>query len=152
MTFARSIAATAIVLGALFATGCGDGKPARVPVSGKVLIDDQPLTKGYIRFVPAKGRPAGAEIGPDGSFKLGTYDEKNPDGAVPGDYSISVTSVESAGSNAQKWLVPQKYNDHQTSELTQKIVGPQNDLVIKLTWEGQKPVVEKLPNEGVPLQ
>src|SRR2546423_15364544 len=34
-----------VLIGALAAcVGCGDGRPARVPVSGIVLIDGQPLT------------------------------------------------------------------------------------------------------------
>ena len=54
----------------LAATGCGDGRPERVPVAGVVLIDGEPLTSGNIKFVPKDGRPSAGKIGPDGRFNL----------------------------------------------------------------------------------
>ncbi|HEY1066327.1 MAG TPA: hypothetical protein VGE52_09470 [Pirellulales bacterium] len=144
----KKLAAWGAALATLAALGCGDGHPQRVPVSGKVMVDGQPLTKGYIRFVPANGRASGADIQPDGSFTLACYDMKNPDGALLGEHAISVVATEPAGSSATKWLVPQKYRDHTTSELKQTIDGPKSDLVVNLTWDGKAPFVEKFSDEG----
>ena len=50
---------TRLVLFMLFfavAVGCGDGRPARVAVAGRVLIDGKPVERGYVRFVP-RGPP-----------------------------------------------------------------------------------------------
>jgi hypothetical protein len=43
-----------LVLGALLAGGCGQGNgPGNlVPVRGKVILDDQPLTSGSVSFRP----------------------------------------------------------------------------------------------------
>jgi hypothetical protein len=52
------------------ALGCGSGKPNNiVAVTGRITLDDQPLEKGLIQFLPTddKGPSAAAEI------KLGEY-------------------------------------------------------------------------------
>ena len=57
--------------------GCGDRRPARVPVSGTVLIDGAAVTRGSIKFVPEHGRPFhSAKSVEDGRFTLTCYDGK----------------------------------------------------------------------------
>src|SRR4051812_10209511 len=70
------------------ASGCGDGRPTRVTVSGIVTIDGAPVTRGSIKFVPEQGRPSFGEIDPDGRFTLTCYDGK--DGALPGKHRVQV--------------------------------------------------------------
>lgn len=53
------------------AAGCGDGRPERVPISGQVLLDGQPLTYGYVRFVPEGARASGGGLDENGRFVLG---------------------------------------------------------------------------------
>ena len=58
---------TRIVLFMLFfavAVGCGDGRPARVPVAGRVLIDGKPFERGYVRFVPQGADPPADRLVP----------------------------------------------------------------------------------------
>ena len=50
--------------------GCGESKPTRVVVSGKVLIDGKPLTHGIVRFIPEHGRPSSSAVLSDGTFDL----------------------------------------------------------------------------------
>jgi hypothetical protein len=137
-----------ILFGALLllTSGCGDGRPKRVPVSGQVLIDGKPLTLGSIYFVPTAARPASAEIGPDGRFTLATFEPG--DGAVPGTHKVSVQAVESVGTNKVRWHAPKKYTDHRTSGVTATIDGPTDSLVIELTWDGGKPFVEQVEGRG----
>ena len=80
------------VLSVMVLPGCGDGRPERVPVSGQVLIDGEPLGVGFIRLVPENARPASARIGPDGRFTLGTFEQD--DGAVPGTHPVVVRAGE----------------------------------------------------------
>src|SRR5687768_6454035 len=81
----------------LLAAGC-DSRPQRVPVSGKVLIDGQPLTYGFVRIIPQDARPATGQIGPDGRFTLTCYDDG--DGCIPGKHAAAVIACESLGANA----------------------------------------------------
>ncbi len=126
--------------------GCGDGRPARVPVAGQVLIDGKPLTLGYIRFVPPDARPSGGEIGPDGRFTLTCYDGQ--DGAVLATHRIEVAAGEDLSQSSKRWHAPKKYADATTSGLSQEVSGPTDSLVINLTWDGKAPYVEKVEAEG----
>jgi hypothetical protein len=120
--------------------GCGDRLPQRVPVSGRVLIDGQPLTQGALMVAPQNERPSMAAIGPDGSFELSCYEKG--DGAVPGTHKVSVTASQSINERTTRWHAPKKYAHINTSGLTVTIDGPTDDLVINLTWDGGQPFVE----------
>lgn len=126
--------------------GCGDGRPARVPVSGHVLIDGKPLTYGFIRLMPEGARAASAQIGPDGRFTLKTFEDG--DGVVPGTHPVMILAAEQVGSNSQKWHAPKKYADPATSGLTAKVDGPTDALRIELSWGGGKPFVETVAGDA----
>jgi hypothetical protein len=64
------------------------------PVSGKVLVKDQPADGAQVVFQPTGGateqKPmAYGTVAADGSFKLRT--EPHGEGAAPGDYDVMVT-------------------------------------------------------------
>ncbi len=131
----------AATLLAATAMGCGDGRPTRVPVSGKVLIDGAPLTRGALRFKPAEGRVATGAVGPDGAFALMTYEPG--DGVVTGTHTVTVHASEELSDGSVRWFVPKKYHHAATSGLSQTIEGPTDNLVIELTWDGKPgPFVE----------
>lgn len=123
-------------------SGCGDGRPKRLAVSGQVLIDGKPLSYGYIRFVPQGARPSGGNLDDDGRFTLSCY-SKN-DGIIPGVHQVEVDASESLSSTKVKWHAPKKYFRYNTSGLTQKIEESTDSLVIELTWDGGKPFVERV--------
>src|SRR5690606_587041 len=90
---ARRTALTAI--GALLVSlaGCDGGEFSTAPVSGKVVMNGQPVTEGNITFSPIaegnselSGKPASGDIGSDGTFTLSTYGEN--DGAVVGKHRV----------------------------------------------------------------
>lgn len=139
MNQSRTIALLAML--APLAVGCGDGRPQRVPVSGKVLIDGAPLTQGALRFKPDEGRVATGAIGPDGTFALMTYEPG--DGVVTGRHAVTVHASEELNDGSIRWFVPKKYHHAATSGLSQTVEGPTDDLVIELTWDGKPgPYVE----------
>lgn len=138
----RGVMAMFLAVGVASAmAGCGDGRPQRVPVSGKVLIDGAPLAYGFIRLTPENARPATGQIGPDGRFTLKTFEDG--DGAVPGTHPVTIAAGEPLSETQMKWHAPKKYADPRTSELTVTIDGPTDSLVIELTWAGGRPFVER---------
>jgi hypothetical protein len=130
------LCALAIVLIA----GCSDGRPKRVPISGQVLIDGKPLTYGYVQLVPADSRSSEGKLDSDGRFTLACFDRA--DGAVLGRHAVAVLAGETISSTKTRWHAPKKYADHRTSGLTEEISGSNENLVIKITWDGGKPFVE----------
>jgi hypothetical protein len=135
-TFAAALGLLACVA----AYGCGDNRPARVPVSGRVLIDGKPLTIGSVRFVPAKGRMSTGVLDSDGRFTLTCFE--NNDGAVPGLHQVAVNGLQRFSDWEVRWHAPKKYMDERTSGLTQEISRPTEDVVINLTWAGKQPFTE----------
>jgi len=122
--------------------GCGDGRPARVPVSGTVVIDGQPLTCGSISFIQSGTRPAAGPIGSDGRFTLTCFEAG--DGAIPGHYRVAVAGLEPVNERTNRWHAPKRYSDPSTSGIEVEITEPIEDLKIEITWDGGKPFVERL--------
>jgi hypothetical protein len=131
----------------IFLAGCGDDRPKRVPVSGRVTIDGKPLEVGFVQFVPENDRAATGKIDSSGRFTLSTFDVK--DGCVLGKHNVTVVSNQSLNPTTTKWFAPKKYMIAQTSGLQFEITGPRDDLEIKLSWEGGKPFTETFQPEGV---
>ena len=120
--------------------GCGDGRPTRVAVSGKVLIDGEPLTTGIVQFVPDNTRPAAGKLDSEGRFSLTSYD--GDDGVVLGTHRVMIAAKEMLGESKARWLAPPKYADLRNSGLKVEISEATDDLVIELTWDGKKPFVQ----------
>src|SRR4051812_29146225 len=102
LTIKQTYGALSAQLIALIAlSGCGDGRPKRVPVSGKVVIDSQPLTNGSIVFIPEHGRQAFGNLDKDGHFILSCY--ASNDGAALGKYKIRVLALENLSETTLKY-------------------------------------------------
>jgi hypothetical protein len=126
----------------LLSAGCGSSGPQMASVSGKVTYKGQPLTKGSVSFVstdPARPNASGA-IQSDGSYTLQTREPG--DGAQLGDYKVSVTDIDPEAYNTAlpgeapklpKSAIPQKYENPETSGITQKVVSGSNKVDITLT-------------------
>jgi hypothetical protein len=141
-----------MALGPLFFAGCGDGRPKRVPVSGRVLIDGQPLSVGTVQVVPHGNRPASGVLDKDGHFVLTTFEKD--DGCVLGRHRVAVIAHKNLGPTALQWFAPKKYMSIATSGLKIEVNGPRNNLEIHLTWKGsghKQPFVEHTQAEGSPL-
>jgi hypothetical protein len=136
----QTIKAACCVASLMLLVGCGDGRPTRVPVSGRVLIDNQPLTFGTIQFLPAGARASQGKIDKEGRFTLTCFGKE--DGAVIGRHSVAVLAGEPISSTKILWHAPKKYKDPQSSGLTQEVTGPNAEVTINLTWAGGKEFVE----------
>ena len=138
----RAIAVLSWFVVPLVVVGCGDGRPERLVVSGQVLIDGQPLTYGYVRFVPKGARPSSSMLDENGRFTLTCYGDE--DGVVPGVHRVEVNAGESLSGTKRFWHAPKKYAGFRTSPLTQEITESTDSLVINLTWDGGKPFTESV--------
>ena len=98
-----------ILLAILAIVGCSDGRPERVPVSGTVLINGQPLASGNIKFVPKNGRPSASKIDEQGHFNLTCYDGN--DGALLGTHQVQVSSNRIISDSKIEWYAPREYAD-----------------------------------------
>lgn len=142
----RSIIATTFALSCAWMIGCGDGRPARVPISGQVLIDGQPLTFGSIRFVPSAGRASYGDLDKQGRFVMTCFGEN--DGVLLGKHRIEVAACEILSATKTKWHAPKKYSNFATSPLTEDVSTASESLVIKLSWDGGKPFTETVDAGG----
>jgi hypothetical protein len=132
----RIILLAAVALLAVSATSCGkaDGRTPTFPVAGKVLLPDgKPAEHATVVFHPVRAvgdgvvKPRG-KVGPDGTFRLTTYD--GDDGAPAGEYRVTV----------ELWLantrtdapptsrLPPKYANPETSGLTATIDGGPTEI------------------------
>jgi hypothetical protein len=134
--------------------GCGDGRPERVPVTGRVTYQGDPVTTGTIYFWPDEGPQARGTLGPDGRYRLRTFEKE--DGAVLGEHRVTIEAkevsaggpdpksmdeefelfsdpdAESLGRPRLRWLVPEEYADRATSGLTAEVTPGENTIDFSL--------------------
>jgi hypothetical protein len=115
--------------------GCGkDGEGKLVPVQGKVMVGDKPLTTGVVVFRPdaAKGNTSQHEprgqIDAEGNYQLKTAQYG---GAAPGWYKVGIiTALPSTDAKAPYTippsLMPTIYNDPERSRLAVEVVEKPN--------------------------
>ncbi|MFO0791361.1 MAG: hypothetical protein U0805_18020 [Pirellulales bacterium] len=129
-----AVSAAALVLG-----GCNRG-PQMGQVSGKVLLNGQPLKFGTVAFQPPSGQPSIGDIQNDGTFSLSTY--RPGDGAIVGHHRVRVACYESQRPGTKptggeqslgKSLIPLNYTLFDQSGLTAEVKSGENEpLVIEL--------------------
>src|SRR3954453_14239622 len=94
MTIQRWPALAGLGVLVLAAAGCGETRPKVYPAEGKVVFaDGKPVTEGSVEFELDStehkvGKNPRSAIGPDGHFKLTTFDEG--DGAAAGEHRVVV--------------------------------------------------------------
>ena len=136
-------------------TGCAgggsDGGPAVFPVTGSVKLNGQPVAGADIVFALKGG--TGSSFGrtdANGTYQLTT--RKSNDGALPGDYLVSISKAEEAPAGDQesipqdspnynpfvgkgvatkpkpKSAFPAQYGDAKTSGLTARVLEEKNTI------------------------
>ena len=130
----------------LAVAGCGGSKQAETrKISGTVTLDGRPLAKGYVLFVPDRGRAAKGQIQSDGGYTLGTYG--SADGAMLGTHRVAVICREEAPPIKDKdlgieilrpgrSLIPEHYGDTATSGLTFEVT-PDGPRTFDIPLSGQ---------------
>ncbi len=81
--------------------GCGGEKrEATFPVTGTLTLDGQPVAGANVVLSPkGAGTAATAVTEEDGTFSVGTYE--TGDGAVPGEYSVTVNKYDTPAEPAE---------------------------------------------------
>ncbi len=120
--------------------------PARVPVSGAVTLDGQPVQGAHVAFATDRGGKAyvaTAVTDALGRFRLQTF--RPQDGAVPGPHRVQIEKtsfsepphdlpIEASFTPVETSHLPKRYRDAKTSGLTAEVTeqGP-NEFVFKLS-------------------
>lgn len=118
------------VLLSCFLTGCGS---PWATVDGAATLDEMPLDKGNVVFLPIADGPAAYGAITAGKFTLSTGDRE---GLKPGDYIATVTiqTIPEVGKGqAAKLLTPAKYATREKSDLRATIHAGKNDVKLKMT-------------------
>lgn len=76
-----------LAIAVLTITACGKGGLERVPVSGTITYDGQPITKGTIRFAPQKGQQIPISAA---HIKDGKYNADSKGGVAVGKYRVVI--------------------------------------------------------------
>lgn len=152
----RNCFRTRALWGALAAAalaGCGGGdedkwtaeRPKPAPAGGTVQYKGEPVEGATVVFVPQGHKQAAtAQTDASGKFQLQTY--KPGDGAVPGEYKVTVRKAEATAPPAseetnvndttapkQRSLIPERYSNVQQTDLTASVKeGAENDFTLEL--------------------
>ena len=129
------------VLSAFLVTTClaGCGSEFGATVSGVVTLDGNPVTPGFVTFVPGEAGtvPATSDLDSSGGFELSTQKKV---GLAPGTYRVSVQAFRPPdvpeGQRTMKPsepLVPVKYLQVTTSGLEYTVEPGPNEIAIELT-------------------
>jgi len=133
---------TLTYFGALFVAcgslaGCSKSGDSLVPVSGRVMVDGKPAAGAAIVFHPANaanGTHPVAQVDANGDFQLTTI--RSGDGAVPGEYRVTLTWYVSAPrrkglegeESAVRNLIPDKYARSESTPISTTVRPEANEL------------------------
>lgn len=141
MAPSRTLRVTLCLLLGMF-SGCGDGRPSMVKVTGKVTLDGQPLAGAQVAFQPINTdskdtfqRPSSSISNSSGEFTPQTY--LPGDGLRVGRYRVAVVKQELVGTlpagmsdeqirqlgMKQRWITPKAVSSPETSGIEVEVTG-----------------------------
>jgi hypothetical protein len=140
----------------LTAAACG-GSAKPVKVAGRITLDGQPLTGATVVFTPADGNGniASGRTNSDGEFRLTTFN--TDDGAVPGDYKITVkideVSDAPGGTNPMQMTAEQKKDFFMRQAPKQReaeVKKRKKDSVVPAAYRDvtKTPLKQRVPPDG----
>ena len=157
-----SLAVTLLVVSLLTMSGCGNGRPKLIKVTGKVTLDGKPLEGAAILFQPKVSgekagfqRPSTGVTDAGGQFIVRTYE--SGDGLPYGEYLVGIQKREVVGQPkvnpgdessssmniTYKWVVPKSYADPLGSTLTASVTSSGlNPSEFALTTGGKPAQIE----------
>jgi hypothetical protein len=102
--FVPFVALVSVGLMAAFVLGCGPTGPSLGRVTGKVTLDDKPLTNVAVTFMPTgEGGSASGVTDANGNYEL---NHANGKGAPVGKCKVAVTTVQKAQSTVDMSQIP----------------------------------------------
>lgn len=141
-------------IGFLLQAGCdggSDDSPPRAAVQGEVLLDNQPLPKGIIRFVPTE-ETGGPKI--SATIESGSFSLAEESGPRVGTHRVEIESTDSGGlamddeqaiqklreqgvRKIERIEIPQAYNKRSTLDAV-IVEGKVNELRYELVSKPQR--------------
>jgi hypothetical protein len=124
-----------------FITGCNRGGLDLAPVEGVVTYNGTPLAEAGVLFKPTQGPFAMGVTDEEGRFTLTTA---NQEGALIGEHQVAVSKAETivrhiAGNPMPvlqtKALIPEKYFDGASSQLTASVKDDDNRFEFNLSGQ-----------------
>lgn len=146
------------MLACLCLGGCG-ARSTRVPVSGVVTLDGNPLAEAAVTFMPQAAGTLGVAVTDEGGRFVLREAGIRP-GIAPGEYEVAIYKADGpplpavettpasqiadpttfntlapqpSDQKPPKFIVPERYGSPKTSELRATVTGPITDLVFALT-------------------
>jgi len=144
-----------MVLALMAAAGCG-GKDKPVKVSGVVTLDGAPLADAKVTYINTSGgRSAWGLTDSEGKFALTTITSN--DGALPGEYKVTVEIQKEVGTDA----APVDPKDRQSviqaqsalaakqkDERPGKAADVKSPIHVNYTRADRTPLQQKVPSDG----
>ncbi|MBY0513666.1 MAG: hypothetical protein K2P78_07105 [Gemmataceae bacterium] len=123
-----AIVLAAAVLGVVGCGGGGQNSSDLVPVTGKVVMNGQPVGSVDLLFVPQdpKGATGQVKVGPDGSFT--SAKSLGQDGLVPGKYKVVVTPQKDRSGPK----IPPQFTNEEKTTLTVEVTADAKELTIPI--------------------
>lgn len=145
-----NVCAALAVMSTLTWAGCGrSGLPETATVHGRITHQGNPVAEAKIMFQPDQGRPATAVTGPDGAYRLTTFNDG--DGAVLGPHRVTIQATritgpeqprsfeeemknvgQSTGTPSVEWLVPEEYARIDSTPLKAEVHRGDNEVNFEL--------------------
>ena len=122
----------AMLVAVVIVVGCSEGESRTGMVSGKVTLDDAPVSAGTVVFMNDEAHGDAAELKPDGAYSLQLQ---------PGSYKVSVSPPSEldpmgdagAGESDSSKAIPKKYHDFSTSDLSADVGDGDSTVDFALT-------------------
>jgi hypothetical protein len=122
----------------LLGSGCGGGPslPTFYPVKGTVLLDGKPVCFANVSLTPKdstdEDTPAATgQTNANGEFSIRSMIGPGYDGAMPGEYWVSLSAPKQAPADAngsKPTAIPQKYRNPKTAKISVSVGQQSNDL------------------------
>lgn len=125
--------------------GCSDQPPTYVVQGMVVYPDGKPVKRGTVEFELIIGKDpitASGEIGKDGTFQLGTYEEN--DGAVAGRHRAAVIADFEIGTAEERpellppKILDPKFSEFKTSGLEFEVEPKRNSILVEVDYAPTK--------------
>jgi hypothetical protein len=125
-------------------TGCA--RETIIPVVGRVLFDDQPLTFGMVIFTPDASRGNTSRHEPRGKLDANgvyqAYQTKDQPGLAPGWYKISISAQRMKDPNdsySYESVIPTRFANPETSGLALEVVANAAPGAYDITLSSKNP-------------
>jgi len=142
-----------LLIGCLILGGCTGGaegeaeRPPTIPVSGTVTYKGQPVEGATVVFVPnlPQGKAASGKTDSNGAFAMTTFESE--DGAVAGDYKVTVTKIKPGTGGAVADVESDEYVDPAMAG-EKKPSGPEHLLPEKYSKADSSGLTATVPSSG----